>query len=127
MKKLVKIFFILLYFIGTSGFTVVTHYCGGEIDSISIFRNINDSDPCGCEGNSCCDPCCDDEIKNIKIEDDHTIGVKYFQSSENLISHISISLSNDISFLNDILFQTSILNLHPPGEPSYILNHSFLI
>ncbi|MDP2302133.1 MAG: hypothetical protein Q8N03_06890 [Ignavibacteria bacterium] len=122
-----NIFFLLVYLAGTTGFTIITHYCGGEIDSVSIFRNINDSDACECEGNSCCEPCCDDEVKNIKIEDSHTIGVKYLQLLDiSFVPHYLI-VESTISYFESKRNINPNYNLPPPDEPAFIRYHSFLI
>jgi hypothetical protein len=127
MKKILNIFFLLVYLAGTTGFTIITHYCGGEIDSVSIFRNINDSDACECEGNSCCEPCCDDEVKNIKIEDSHTIGVKYLQLLDISITIQYLIVENHISYFETTRDFNLNNNLPPPEKPIYIRYHSFLI
>jgi hypothetical protein len=127
MKRLVKIFFILLYFVGTTGFTVVTHYCGGQIDSVSILRSINDSDPCGCDGDLCCDPCCDDEVKNIRVDDLHNTSIKNILSEENQIASSQVILKDELHFLSSFQVNKIKLNFHPPDSPTFIKNHSFLI
>lgn len=79
MKKISITIFLCLYFLSTIGLTIVTHYCGGAVDSISLFRVAGDDDPCGCEENSCCDPCCEDEVVNLKINDSHLSDIKIFK------------------------------------------------
>ncbi|HRI47423.1 MAG TPA: hypothetical protein PK559_10005 [Ignavibacteriaceae bacterium] len=127
MKKISITLFLLLYFLSTTGLTLVTHYCGGEVDSISLFRVAGDDDPCGCEGNSCCDPCCEDEVLNIKINDSHLSDIKVIK--EFAPSKLA---SLDESFYSNFysLFEIQTVhkqNINSNSPPLYLQNSVFQI
>lgn len=127
MKRFLYILIASVYFFSTTGIIVVTHYCGGEVDSVSLFRIVEEGDQWGCEGSSCCNPNCNDEVKNIKLEVFHTL------QSINTQTEVSV-LSNDIVFSsdNDAPLTARFCNSHfdsksPPANSVYILNCTFLI
>jgi len=126
VKKLIHILFAVIYLFITMGLTITAHYCGGEIESISLSRTLNDEDPCGeCE-TSCCDPCCEDEIQTIKLTDQHTFEAKFKQEPVKVILAFINQVSSRDSFSNHIhFFSGNELLLNSP--PVNILNCTLLI
>ena len=127
VKKLLHILFASIYLFLTTGLTITAHYCGGEIESISLSRTLNDEDPCGDCETSCCEPCCEDEIQTIKLTDQHTYEVKFKQDlyeivlTNNLEESIDNFVSNQIHFFNSN--ELTYLNF----PPTHLLNCTFLI
>lgn len=61
MKRFFAIILLILYTISTVGLSAQMHYCGGEISSITINSNYENSS-CGCEESS--DTCSDETDKD---------------------------------------------------------------
>lgn len=68
MKKILSVSILFLYTISGVGFVIVTHFCAGEISSISLKTGENPKKNCGCDEDD--DSCCEDEYKIIKVSDD---------------------------------------------------------
>ncbi len=127
------ILFTFLYLFLTAGLSITYHFCGGEVNSISLSRTPDDEDPCGdqCHTDlekSCCpESHCKDEIKTIKLDDLHTFEAKFKQL---LFSENSIIVSDEI--VNNKLidksnyYTTSSQNLHI-NSSTYLFNCTFLI
>ena len=127
VKKLLHILFAVVYLFLTAGLTITAHYCGGEIDSVSLLRTLGDKDTCGCEDTSCCDPCCEDEVQTVKITDQHTYEAKFKQNLYEVVISVNLEESTENTFSNHIHFfnGNELLLLNSP--PTHILNCSFLI
>ena len=71
MKRIVAIIFALLYIGSVSGWALNLHYCGGELNCVSLWV---EDDCCACPDEE--EPgCCNDEGIYIKASDDsHTAG-----------------------------------------------------
>lgn len=95
--------------------------------SISLIRGTHDPVPCGCDHSSCCNPCCSDEIKTIKIEDTYTFESKTESDStdEFIIAEFAdYSFGQIPASDNEPVFRIPP-NLSPHDIP--IFNSSFLI
>jgi len=67
-----KIFFFLIvftYVFSTVGVRVISHYCGGELENVSLFSKPS----------SCCDgeeeetdDCCKNDVKHVSFQEDFT-------------------------------------------------------
>ncbi len=71
MKKIVAIFFLMIYSFTTVGATVHMHYCMNKLISKSLYHSKEKScKKCGMD-KSATKGCCKDEHKFIKLEREH--------------------------------------------------------
>ncbi len=131
MRKLVGILLLGLYTTFNIGLVVNTHFCGGKLDSISIF----------CPKKKSCGVCGDKKMSNSCCKD---IQIQLSVDDSQMSSQTSFDLSHFSSFFTVLdscfFFQTpsyAIVNKHnvqfyvfetgPPKTPFYIRVHSLLI
>jgi len=128
MKKIIASFAVSIYFAFACGVIVNYHFCMNRFSSFSFYKTATDW--CGLCGmhTSKSRGCCHDEVKIIKLQDDHQTSSVFFQFK---ILHPAITwlpefvageLSNDIS--------VDHLNHSPPllyGQYTYLLNRVFRI
>jgi len=75
IKKITHTLLALVLFVVTTGMTISTHYCGGNVKDVSLLS----------ASQSCCDipeGCCHDETLTIKIEDDFSISSFVFDFNQ---------------------------------------------
>lgn len=124
MKRSVAIIFALLYIGSVSGWALNLHFCGGELNCISLL--VKD-DCCACPEEE--EPgCCSDEGLYIKASDDsHTAGNSTtFSLDAALVSaplSFSIPTYNIVS--NCTVYNYCAFDLPPPDR--LILFRTFLI
>lgn len=71
MKKLVAIFFLLIYSLTTVGTTIHSHYCMGEYMGSSLFHSQQDKCPkCGMKAAKS-KGCCQDKHKYVSLKREH--------------------------------------------------------
>lgn len=128
MKKLIAILFASHYLLFAIGVNLQLHYCGGKLDSISIFKSVSDADCCG--GKAMKKDCCNDDFKLFKIKE---AGIKKISS---LILLPDIQPVNEIfnsfsfRFTEEINFSPEGVSHSPPSTlkiPIHIRNQVFLI
>lgn len=61
----------LLFVAATTGVSVVQHYCGGELDGVSLFAGST----CGCTGDDMPKDCCADVVTFCKLDTDALAGL----------------------------------------------------
>ena len=66
LKKSYILFFAMVYFIASSGFTINTHFCGGKLKTVSLFNQAKEG--C-CSKKTCKKGCCQDSKSFIKVKD----------------------------------------------------------
>src|SRR5215813_5596299 len=70
MKKIIASFTILVYFAFSCGVMVTYHYCMDRYDSFRLYQPASDwCAKCGMHTNG--KGCCHDQVKVLKIQDDH--------------------------------------------------------
>jgi hypothetical protein len=75
VKKLVVIFFLLIYGFASVGATVHTHYCMGEYVGATLLENKGGKcGKCGMKESNKKNGCCKDEHKEFKLKTDHQKG-----------------------------------------------------
>jgi hypothetical protein len=75
MQRLGAILLSLTYLVSTTGVTIAKHYCGGELESVSLTG----------AGHCCCEDgvdlqgitCCGDEVVQLKVDTQH-VAAKVF-------------------------------------------------
>lgn len=86
LKKFIHTLLALVLFVVTTGMTISTHYCGGNVKDVSFLSAHQ----------SCCDipeGCCHDKAFTIKIEDDFSISSYTFDFNQlEIVLPISIEL-----------------------------------
>ena len=70
MKKLIASFTVVVYFAFACGVLVNFHYCMDRYDSYSFYKAKSDWCP-KCHMDTGTRGCCHDEVKIIKLQDDH--------------------------------------------------------
>src|SRR6266699_3667366 len=70
MKKLIASFTVIVYFAFACGVMVNYYYCMDRFDSISFFKAAGDWCPT-CQMHTSGHGCCHDEVKIVKLQDDH--------------------------------------------------------
>ena len=78
MKKFVTAIMAVLYLSITSGFVLNMHYCMNKLSSVDL--QYTHDDVCGKCGMKNKDGCCKDEIKIVKLADEH----KYVVAAQQL-------------------------------------------
>ena len=130
MKKTVCILLLGLYTIFNIGLVVNTHFCGGKLDSISVFSKKDKI--CGfCGKGQMANNCCKDIQTQLLVDDSQISSRTTFDLSP-LFVHLSIlqplfiKLTNYTS-VNKNNFQFCLFKTGPPKTPIYIQVHSLLI
>jgi len=70
MKKSIASFTVIVYFAFACGVLVNFHYCMDRYDSYSLYKAASDWCPT-CHMHTGTRGCCHDEVKIIKLQDDH--------------------------------------------------------
>ncbi|BAX82423.1 HYC_CC_PP family protein [Labilibaculum antarcticum] len=86
LKKIIHTLLTLVLFVVTTGMTISTHYCGGNVKDVSFLSAPK----------SCCDipeGCCHDEAFTLKIKDDFSISSYTFDFSQ---FEIVLPISNEL-------------------------------
>jgi len=71
IRKLIHILMVVFLLASSTGVTFYEHYCGGELEKISIY-----SAPDSCCGTDC--NCCHNESFSVKIHDDFSATAFHF-------------------------------------------------
>jgi hypothetical protein len=131
VKKLVVIFFLVIYGFASIGATVHTHYCMGEYVGTTLLENKGGKcGKCGMKESNKKNGCCKDEHKEYKLKIDHqksvVFNIVHFIAAPVLLSLIP---SYNFTLLQNSKFVYS--NLHPPPNKQkqrlHILYGVFLI
>ncbi len=137
MKRFLAIPLFLIYFIAITGVMVNLHYCGGEIDSVTVMVE---------KPNCCCDKdannstthksvsekdCCSDKAFTVKINQTQLSNTYLsfdFTSAVAILPPTSIFDFSENRVVNDRHFLSSQRSNAPPGRwqniPLYSLNSS---
>jgi succinate dehydrogenase/fumarate reductase-like Fe-S protein len=109
LKKLLATISTLVYFAVTSGIVINMHYCMDRLNSTELYKTKTETcGKCGMNINES-NGCCHDEIKIVKLTNDHTISqlsheIKAPEAGvltyNNLISDLNIDLFQKINYLN---------------------------
>ncbi len=112
MRNFLVTILALVYLATTTGATLHMHYCMGKIYSVDLIKKEGCS-KCGMAAN---DGCCNDELKVIKVKDNH-------QSITNGISFAPAYaiLNNHYNIIDQVLYDASSKltanNNSPPRSP----------
>jgi hypothetical protein len=128
MKKVIASFAVTIYFAFACGVMVNYHFCMNRFSSFSFYKASTDW--CGLCGMhiSKSRGCCHDEVKILKLQDDHQTSsvlfqFKTFQPAITFLPEFSAAeINNDLS--------VDHLNHSPPllhGQDTYLLNCVFRI
>jgi len=128
MKKLFASFTVVVYFAFACGVVVNFHYCMDRYDSYSLYKAKSDWCP-KCHMHTGTRGCCHDEVKIVKLQDDHQTSSASFS-----FKNIQPAIIVPSEFLSVVLLNEGI-SLHktdhsPPlvAQPDiYIQNRVFRI
>lgn len=88
MKRSLIIVFLCTYLLSVSGFGMNMHFCGGELDSVSLFWGENTGKAkCGCGSKEMKD-CCKDKQMVLKVKDSHKGSAFHINFSQLFAAHI---------------------------------------
>ncbi|MCC6181594.1 MAG: hypothetical protein IT237_07155 [Bacteroidia bacterium] len=122
MKSLfLKIFYISLvsvYLFTTVGVCVIAHYCGGELEEISI---ITDSSSC-CDDEENTDDCCENDSKHVSFQASFFID-KAVSEIKTSITKLFIIVLSSIHYAFQYLGEDITLNHLITHPPNLIQNH----
>lgn len=128
MKKTTTIIIFFLYMIPAIGLSMKYHYCGGKLDSVSIF--FSDTPTCRCGKKVMKKNCCKDESTILKITDTQNYSNKIettFSKKAKVLAQV-FTVQND--HLTEINFEKKVRITNPPWQksnPIYLLHQVFLI
>lgn len=128
MKKSLLILFAFFYLVLASGLSISLHYCGGEVESVSLFSADNEEGCCGTEEKS--KGCCQEKVAFLKVKDSHFSGsgLKVLNSS---VKSIPAPVFNQLFEIQNAGIIYSILNYHAPpvlyDNPIYLENRVLII
>lgn len=129
MKKITVILLLICYLMPAIGMTVVTHYCGGKLTSVSL--QLSGTEKCPCGSKKMKKDCCKTKTCTFKIKDE-----------QQQAPQLSVDFNKTISFqpaiihtCNATIFCASVEKdfhtHHPPPDkikqPLYLLNQVFRI
>jgi len=129
LKKLLGTISAIIYFTVVTGVVVNIHYCMNRVDSAELYSTS--SDICGKCGMHTDDSngCCHDEVKVVKLNDDHNISQFNFELKSPEI--LPVNHHNLISGLNiELVEQNDYQNHSPPllsQQDTYLQNCVFRI
>ena len=128
MKKVIASVTILVYLAFACGVMVNYHYCMDRFDSFRLYKGASDwCTTCGMHAKS--HGCCHDEVKIVKIQDDHQ--TSSFSFSLKNLQPAMITPSELLSVtLGKYVFLVNKTDHSPPlisGQDTYLQNHVFRI
>lgn len=112
--KLFKIFISLVaitYVFSTVGVSVISHYCGGELEEVALFSKPTSC--CGEDESDMEDGCCKNEISHVAFQKDFT----FYQLIKDCKAPVLV-----FAIFN---FQNSIFNFNPLAESLIAVNVEF--
>lgn len=123
MKRFLSIILSFLYISLSTSAAISIHYCGGELESISI---NSQSEGCCCGSSEISRDCCKDESLVLKLDTDQTIS-----SVQNILPEQIIILSiltNQFELLNENGIDLIVDNYFvppPKSQPIWLMNCTF--
>ena len=128
LKKIVASFTILVYFTFACGVMVSYHYCMDRYDSFRLYQVANDwCTTCGMHSKD--HGCCHDEVRIVKLHDDHQTSTFSF-SLKNLqpvmitpSELLSVALVTDDVLINKADHSPPLIS----GQDTYLQNRVFRI
>ncbi len=112
--KLFKIFISLVaitYVFSTVGVSVISHYCGGELEEVALFSKPTSC--CGEDESDMEDGCCKNEISHVAFQKDFT----FYQLVKDCKAPVLV-----LAIFN---FQNSIFNFNTIAESLITVNVEF--
>lgn len=114
LTKIIFATLVSVYVFTTVGVCIIAHYCGGEVEKVSLFTKTD----------SCCDgeeqensDCCKDDSKHVVFASDFTLN-KSFSEFKAVITNLYILIPSSFHFIlqNEISF-VSLINTdyRPPN------------
>lgn len=111
------------------GFTITTHYCAGELASVSL--DSNDPGKCICGGKKMGSNCCSSNTIIVKLKDTQSKDAAFEISFVKTITKLFYSFTGVLLPGNQIV-NSDFYQFHPPpdllkDDPIYKLNRVFRI
>ncbi len=126
MKRTFAIFFAVLYFYSASGICINLHYCGGKVESISLFQ----TDEEGCCPDEEKMNCCKERTAFVKIEDSQVNASSLQVPASKCIVSDNLLAATFTQLLSAIQTTNLVYKDVPPDSykaPPYLKNRVLLI
>lgn len=116
MKKIVAIFFLVVYGFASIGATLHTHYCMGEYVGTTLVENKNSKcGKCGMKESNKKNGCCKDEHKEFKLKtDQQKASVAGF--SHIVFAPVVLPQYQDYKIATPHVTKLCYSNYHPPPD-----------
>jgi len=116
MKKITAILLMIFYLVPALGFSITTHFCGGDLLGVSL--NVQDASKCSlCGSEKMSSDCCKTNTTVVKIKDtqskDATLEISFIKN----ISKQLFSFSKEFYSIQSVL----MINFNSFGSPPNIL------
>lgn len=125
MRKVAFISLISFYLIALVGYSVNIHYCGGELESVSLDEPAS---VCCCGVSGGMEGCCSDEELLLKLTEDqhlaHDLNVNFENKALDLLCPQDL-LADEVEINEDV--KVDFYDVKPPPKlpPIWLLNCSF--
>ena len=118
MKKVLSILLAVVFFISSTGFTISSHKCGGEIhkqslDFVAVDLNcgMEASNKGPCENSLIKDNCCQNEFQSFKVTDE------FQTTTEEVKLHPQFLIAFTTTFFNLISVENNTYNKYSNYSP----------
>jgi hypothetical protein len=123
VKKLVAIFFLVMYGFASMGATVHTHYCMGEYVGTTLVQNKDSKcGKCGMKEDAKKKGCCKDEHKEYKLKTDQQKSI-IANFTYAILSPILITPTSNYNFSVLKRDKFTYANFYPPPNIQHIKLH----
>jgi hypothetical protein len=127
MKKLLAIFFLIVYANIAFGVAINYHYCGGHLAKISIL-NFGSQEGCGCAPENMPKDCCKDRMNYAKADNHKSIQQATVSQKSFLLIHKLFPVEN---YTQSLTLARNNYNSHSVkrscSQPIYLLDQVFRI
>ena len=131
MKRIACLLLLLLYLVTTTGTTLHSHYCMGEMVNSSLWvDNEKLCSKCGMQkGGIEDDGCCKDDKQWIKIDDNQRTSTAKFETSKSQLKTTCFVFLHDHLFVfqRPVVYTESNALFRSCNLPAYLLNCIFRI
>lgn len=123
--KLISIFFsfiVVIYVFTTIGVSVISHYCGGELEQVSVFSKPDSC--CGGDEEDMEEGCCKNETTHVSFQKDFT----YFQLIKDCKAPVLQFLIFEFqsSFFNNRIINTGLSALKKDFPPPNLVQQDIV-
>lgn len=111
MKRILIIFFVLLYVASVSGVSLNRHFCCGRLESVTMA--ILGKHDCGCDNKKDAENCCKDQKRHHKVKAEHKNNGK-IPVANTLLQFTPLFVINENKINYNFIPDFRVLNYHAP-------------